>query len=198
MHASRQVAIVPVFRRTVARTPHCCLPKHTAGSPRVPSSLARSPTPFAKGKRNARRAFAALVTATPCWQMPRNRPDCSPSGQFEWQPGNFVARRSPTGKGDPGRILSLLARVGASRRAQWQIKGVTSVCVCVCACAFFFFLAMGPAIHGDAVPVAAVCRSTGSHYVREEEATNEFSECSLGKPRGNPVASTRYSRIYGL
>lgn len=135
---------------------------------RVPSSLARPPTPFAKGKRNARRAFAALVTAAPCWQMPRNRPDCSPSGQFEWQPDNFVARRSPTGKGDPGRILSLLARVGASSSAQWQIKGVTSVCVRA-----FFFLATGPPFTmNGVVSVAAVCRSTGSHYASEGPRTS--------------------------
>lgn len=50
-HASRQVAIVPVFR--CARTPHCCLPKYR-GSPRL-QPLSRRP----KGKRNARRAFSA-------------------------------------------------------------------------------------------------------------------------------------------
>jgi len=76
-HASRQVAIVPVFR--CARTPHCCLPKHR-GSPRGPSSrqpLSRRP----KEKRVTRDGPSLrTVTAAPCWQMPRNRPDCSPVG----------------------------------------------------------------------------------------------------------------------
>lgn len=62
-HASRQVAIVPVFR--CARTPHCCLPKHR-GSPRGPSSrqpLSRRP----KGKRVTRDGPSLrTVTAAPC------------------------------------------------------------------------------------------------------------------------------------
>lgn len=83
--------------------------------------------------------------------MPRNRPDCSPSGQFEWQPGNFVAPEKPHRK-RRSRAYPFSPCTHESTRAAHtahsdRLKGLrrwcVGACACVCAheraCVFFFF-----------------------------------------------------------
>jgi len=133
-HASRQVAIVPVFR--CARTPHCCLPKHR-GPPRDPSSrqpLSRRP----KGKRVMRDGPSLrTVTAAPCWQMPRNRPDCSAGrANLSGSPVISLPGEAPPEKAIPGvSFLSLHESARVVVHSD-RLKGLPYQCVC--ACVLFF------------------------------------------------------------
>lgn len=184
MHASRQVAIVPVFRRSMARTPHCCLPKHTAGSPRIPSSLARSPTPFAQGKRNARRPSLH-------WWQQRHADKCHVIGPIVRRRANLSGSpvislpvEAPPEKAIPGvSFLSLHESARVAARSD-RLKGLRR-CACMHACVRDFFFYGPTTIQGDRCSPYSSRMSFDRSLLREEGPRTSFRNVVRGRKLGS-------------